>query len=95
MIAFVTSFRARALAQDWDYHVWLLERTILSMLAQSRGECHVLVACHEVPDIALARDPRVRFLSVKFDPPARNNDDMCVDKVLKLTAGARWALRII
>ena len=28
MIVFVTSFRARALAQDSDYHVWLLERTV-------------------------------------------------------------------
>ena len=92
MIAFVTSFRARALAQDWNYHVWLLERTMLSMLAQSGGKCHVVVACHEVPDISLARDPRVQFLSVGFKPPARNNDDMCVDKVLKLTVGARWAL---
>jgi hypothetical protein len=50
MIAFVTSLRARALAQDWDYHVWLLERTVQSMLTQTRGKTRVAVACHDVPD---------------------------------------------
>lgn len=92
MIACVTSFRALALAQDWGYHVWLLERTVRSMLAQTRGEIYVVVACHEIPDTPLAREPRVHFLTVNAAPPARNNDDMCVDKVLKLTAGSQWAL---
>src|SRR5882762_11214635 len=91
MIAFITSFRARALAQDWDHHVLLLERSVRSMLAQTRGEFYVVVACHEIPDTLLAQEPRVHFLPVNFSPPIRNNDDMCVDKVLKLSAGAAWA----
>jgi hypothetical protein len=91
MIAFVTSFRARALAQDWDHHVLMLERAIRSMLAQAQGECRVVVACHEIPDTPLTHEPRVHFLPVDFPPPDRNNDDMCVDKVLKLSAGTRWA----
>lgn len=92
MIAFITSLRARALAQDWDYHVWLLERTVTSMLAQSRGECCAVIACHEEPETAVGRDPRVHCLSVTFPPPARDNDDMCADKVLKLSVGTEWAL---
>ena len=91
MIAFITSFRARALAQDWGHHLLLLERAVRSMLAQTRGELCVLVVCHEIPETPLSKEPRVRFLPVTFAPPARNNDDMCVDKVLKLSAGARWA----
>jgi len=91
LIAFITSFRGRALAQDWDYHVLLLERAVLSMLAQRHGECCVVVACHEIPDTPLAQEPRVHFLPVNFPLPTRNNDDMCVDKVLKLSAGAEWA----
>lgn len=92
MLMFITALRAKALARDWDYHVWLLERTIASMLAQSQGECEVVVVCHDVPEMQYAQDARVHFLPVTFAPPARNNDDMCADKALKLSAGAKWAL---
>jgi hypothetical protein len=91
MIAFLTSLRARSLAKNWDYHVWMLERVVVSMLAQSEGDVRVVVACHDVPETPLASDSRVHFLPVKFPPPERNNDDMCCDKVLKLSAGCRWA----
>ena len=48
-IAFCTSFRARALANDWPYHTWLLERVVHSMLSQTRGEAQVVVGCHDIP----------------------------------------------
>lgn len=91
MIAFITSFRARALAQDWDHHILLLERCVRSMLAQTAGEVCVVVACHEIPDTPLTQETRVHFLPVNSPPPMRNNDDMCADKVLKLSAGSQWA----
>lgn len=92
MLAMITSFRALALARDWEHHVWLLERTVESMLAQTNPDVVVVVACHDIPESHLARNPRVHFLPVKFSPPARDNDDMCVDKVLKLSVGANWAV---
>jgi len=91
MIAFVTSFRAKALAHDWPYHVWLLERTVDSMLTQG-DEVSVVVGCHEVPDTPLTRDPRVQFLPVTVFPPPRTNDHMLVDKVIKNSMGAAWAV---
>lgn len=92
MIAFATSLRARTLAGDkWDYHVWLLERVVRSMLAQHSGDIGVVVACHDVPDTPLARDSRVHFERVGVALPQRDFDDMAVDKVLKLSVGARWA----
>jgi hypothetical protein len=92
MIAFLTSFRARALAREWDRHVLLLNRAIGSMLSQTRGECCAVVACHDLPESRYRDHSRVHFISVDFAPPERNNDDMCVDKVLKLSAGAKWAI---
>ncbi len=90
MIAFCTSFRARALANDWPYHIWLLERVVHSMLAQTRGEVQVVVGCHDVPESpALRADPRVTFLPIDAQIPHRNFDDMVADKVLKLSASAR------
>jgi hypothetical protein len=92
VIAFATSLRARALAgEKWAYHVWLLERVVQSMLAQERGDIRVVVTCHDVPDTPLARDPRVHFERISVPVPQRDFDDMAVDKVLKLSAGARWA----
>jgi hypothetical protein len=93
-IAFITSFRAKALARDWSYHVWLLERTVESMLHQKRGDCRVIVACHEKPQTSLIMDQRVEFLQVAFSPPTRDNDHMCVDKVLKLSVGVERALAV-
>ena len=92
MIAFATSLRARALAaNNWDHHLWLLDRVIDSMLAQTAGEVKVVVACHEVPETRYATDARVHFLAVDASVPQRNNDDMVADKVIKLSAAARWA----
>lgn len=93
MIAFCTSLRAKALANDWSYHTWLLERVVHSMLAQTRGDVHVVVACHDVPESPEWRDdPRVTFLPIDADMPVRNFDDMVTDKVLKLSAAARWVI---
>jgi hypothetical protein len=92
LIAFCTSMRARALAgTNWDYHVWLLERVVESMLAQRDVEVAVVVACHDVPALPRMRDSRIHFLPVAVEVPERNFDDMVSDKVLKLSAGARWA----
>ncbi len=91
MIVFATSLRARALADDWAYHVWLLEQVVRSMLAQTRGDVRVVIGCHDIPDSPLTRDARVQFLPIDAALPAKNFDAMVTDKVLKLSAGARWA----
>jgi hypothetical protein len=88
----ITSFRARALARDWDHHVWLLERTINSMLRQTNSDVFAVVACHDIPKSSLTRNNKVHFLTVKFPTPKKENDDMCVDKVLKLSLGSEWAV---
>lgn len=53
------------------------------MLAADNTE--VIVVCHDRPE--LPADPRVRLLAVDLPIPARNNDAMCIDKVLKVSAG--------
>jgi len=92
MLAVVTAFRSRCLARDWDYHGWLLQRTLDSILAQTNDEFVVVVVCHETPAIPHAHHPKIRFLPVEFPPPDRDNDAMCADKVFKLSVGAAWAV---
>ena len=84
--------RARALARDWDYHIWLLQCTLNSILAQSNPEFNVVVVCHDVPEIPQANNPAVHMLRVHHSLPEKTFDDMLVDKVLKLTAGVDWAI---
>ncbi len=84
MIGFATSFRARALASDWGAHCWLLDRTLTSMLAVEGST--IVVGCHDIPETSLSTNPRVAFLPVAAPIPNRTNDDMCVDKVLKVSA---------
>lgn len=92
MIAFVTSLRARALGRDWDHHVWLLERTVASMLAQTPGPVSVVIGCHEIPDTPLSREPRLHFRPTVISPPPRTFADMSADKVIKHSLGAAWAV---
>lgn len=85
MLGFVTSLRAKSLARDWTRHLWLLERTVESMLASASSE--VLVVCHDEPAISQKGDSRLTFLSVDLPVPEKTFDAMCTDKVLKLSAG--------
>lgn len=94
MLAIVTSFRSIALSADWPHDAWLLDRAIESALAQTVADVIVLVACHEVPPSAFSAHPKVRFLPVPFARPARNNDDMCADKVAKLSHGIGHAISL-
>lgn len=92
MIAFCTSLRAQAMSNDWAYHVWLLERTVASMLAQRGRDVCVVVGCHDVPSGSLQAHPQVHFERVSIELPARTFDDMSVDKVIKHSVAARWAI---
>jgi len=92
MLTFIISMRARALSQDWGYHTWLLERTLDSILAQTNPEFDVVVVCHDIPEIPQAKHAAVHMLKVDFPLPRRENSDMTVDKVLKISRGVEWAI---
>jgi hypothetical protein len=92
VLAFIVSMRARALSRDWQYHTWLLQRTVDSILAQTDSRFEIAIGCHDIPEIAQASHPKLHMLPVTFRIPERTNDDMCADKVLKLSRGVEWAI---
>jgi len=92
MLTFIVSMRARALSKDWAHHTRLLERTVDSLLAQTNPNFEIVIACHDVPQIAQATHPKVHMLPVSIPIPQRTFDDMCADKVLKLSKGVEWAI---
>lgn len=79
------------MAKDWTYHVWLLQQTVTSMLAQTAADVQVIVGCHDVPEGELRSHPRVHFECVSIDLPVRTID-MSVDKVMKHSVAARRAI---
>ena len=93
MLAFVTSLRARALAQDWAYHSWLLERCLSSITNQESPEWRAFVVCHDLPDFAPWADPRIHWLTVDIPLPKRTFADMVADKVIKTSIGMEAALQ--
>lgn len=90
-LAFVTSLRAKAMAADWPMHVRLLDRMLASCLAQTNPDVAVVIVGNDRPEIA-TRDPRVHFIQVDVPLPKREFNDLTVDKVLKVTVGAEWAI---
>lgn len=91
MLIFVTSLRSRSLAQDWTYHLRLLDRTLASFLAQTDPDIRVVVVANEIPEVTV-QDRRVHFLVVNYPAPPREFHAMTSDKVFKVTAGAQWAI---
>jgi hypothetical protein len=89
MLGIIIPFRARAMADDWAHHTWLLARTLESVFAGGSG-LRVVVVCHDIPDIP-AND-RLAFLTTDIPLPMRNNCDMCADKAVKLSIGSKWAI---
>ena len=92
MLTFLIPLRARQLTGQYELQTELLQRTLDSILAQTHADFSVLLICHDHPVIPQLDHPAVSVRTVHLPLPARTNDDMCADKVLKLTLGIEWAL---
>ncbi len=73
MLAFVVPLKSARVAASWERVTQLVERTIRSACAQTVPELRVIVACHEIPAIAVD-DPRIEFLPVDIPPPPAGCD---------------------
>lgn len=66
---FAVPLRSAQTSLDWNRVSRLLEATVASALASKDAEVSVLVACHEIPDIRQAGDPRVAFVTTRHKVP--------------------------
>jgi hypothetical protein len=82
---FGVPLRSKEASRDWSQVSDRFRRTIASITRQTVPEFSVLVACHEVPDLQGAADPRVHFIQAAFDPPkADDYTGQMVDKGRKV-----------
>jgi hypothetical protein len=70
-------------AKNWPMIQRLLANTLHSVFNQNTDAIHVIIACHEAPDIPEAQDPRVSIVRVPFDIP-RFQWEQEVDRMRKL-----------
>ncbi len=86
MLGFVIPLKSRQVSRDWRHVSRLLERTLRSVCAQTHPGFHVVVACHEIPELDF-RHPQIDFLPVGCDPPGLDVKARRRDKSLKLYQG--------
>jgi hypothetical protein len=74
--------RSQQSAKSWHNVSRLFEATLRSVLGQTDSDFRIIVACHQLPEIAAIDDPRVIAVEAPFPPP-RSFPEQMVDKGLK------------
>ena len=91
MLYFTIPLKSKAVSNDWQRVTECFRRTIDSVFGQTNDEFRVIVAAHEVPELAVAGDPRLEIIEVEFAPPSTYDEQM-LDKGRKThLTGARVA----
>ena len=76
-IIFGIPLRSRRSSLNWSQVTKLLDMTLRSVLQQhGEHDFGVILACHEVPDLAVIHDPRVTVAKATFPPPASFSEQM-------------------
>lgn len=84
MIYFGVTLRSKAASKNWDHVMQDFNRTLASICAQTDPDFHVIVACHELPELEKQYDDRVEFLQTDIPCPT-NPHEMMQDKGYKLS----------
>lgn len=79
MFYFGIPLKAKRVSANWDHVSSLLEDCLRSIFNQSDSDFRIFVACHDVPKVSFAGDPRLEFVVADFPPPIYRDEQM-VDK---------------
>ena len=86
MLAFIIPLKSSQVSSSWDLVCKLFERTLRSVCNQTSQNYHVIVVCHEKPDIKF-ESPSVTFIQVDFPIPDSEYVNKEKDKMLKMQVG--------
>ncbi|CAK0775085.1 conserved hypothetical protein [Gammaproteobacteria bacterium] len=73
---FAIPLRSRLVSKDWRRICKLLSQTISSIINQTNPNFHVVVGCHELPELAIPSDPRLVFLQTSTSVPTNLQEQM-------------------
>jgi hypothetical protein len=82
MICFLIPLRSEKSSSNWDLTVKLLNNTLKSVFNQTEPQFRVMIACHEIPTLAVSYDARLEIIQVNYPPPEQVKDHL-TDKYYK------------
>jgi len=86
MLAFIIPLKSAQVSSSWDLVCKLFERTLRSVCNQTSSEYHVIIVCHEKPDVDFKSD-KVTYIQVDFPLPGSEYVSKEKDRRLKVQAG--------
>jgi hypothetical protein len=92
MLVFVIPLKCQKVSNSWDYVCKLLERCLRSICNQNNPNFHVVVVCHEKPDIQFEHQS-LHYIQVDFPIPDSSLKQKREDKAKKSILGLRYASR--
>ncbi|WP_083602271.1 hypothetical protein [Hydrococcus rivularis] len=72
MLVFVIPLKSPQVSRSWERVCQLFERTVRSACNQTSPNFHVIVVCHEKPNIEFTH-PKITYLEVDFPLPKETN----------------------
>lgn len=86
MLVFIIPIKSPKVATSWTELSRMFERSLRSVCNQTSSEFHVIVVCHEKPQISF-HHPHVQYIEVDFPPPSSDYTEKCEDKTQKVAIG--------
>lgn len=86
MLAFIIPLKSSQVSGSWELVCKLFERTLKSVCNQTLSNYHVIVVCHEKPEINF-NSSQITYIQVDFPLPSEKYADKEKDKMLKMQAG--------
>jgi len=85
VIYFIIPLLSRKASNDWNMVSTLFNRTLWSCYNQTSPDFHIIVACHEIPELTKKYDERVEFIKVSEEeaPIPKTQDEKMIDKGYK------------
>jgi len=86
MLAFIIPLKSSQVSGSWDLVCKLFERTLRSVCNQTSSDYHVIVVCHEKPQIGFD-PPQATYIQVDFPLPGSEYVSKEKDRRLKVQTG--------
>lgn len=93
MLAFIIPLKSSQVSSSWGLVCKLFERTLRSVCNQTSTDYHVIVVCHEKPEIKF-ESPKVTYIQVDFPLPSAEFVSKDKDKMMKMQVGLLHAKEI-
>lgn len=86
MLVFIIPLKSARVSKSWDLVCKLFERTLRSVCNQTSSDYHVIVVCHEKPEIGFD-SPKITYVQVDFPLPGAEYVSKEKDRRLKVQVG--------